>query len=326
MLQFLFVLSALYLITACASQPTAAPQPVPQSAPQSNDITLSHIRAYLALGNFQKAEERFQIIDTPEQDPDALLVLAELRAVKGDNLGAQQAFLQSVNHSEVGRHQVSTDLLDYFCREKKWPILQGYALGLEGSDLPVTAKNQQLSSLGRCFFSGKYWQDAYNSLSKLDFNQQVEPFAYLALARLHVEQQQDKMAQQFIDKFEANKTQVDPEILWTSFEVYSALQKPQLAQQSAQQLVTLFPNNPFTRKYLILTKRNKNMRQEEVIAPPVLPVEHNIKPKIHLIKAGETLYQISKYYNISVADILLWNPGLAIDSISLGAPIQVAED
>lgn len=329
MLRALFVLSGLTLIVACSSQPQQAQKSLSiKAATPPNDITLSHVRAYLLIGNIEKAEERFHIIDQPEKNPDALLVLAELRASKGDGLGAQQAFLQSINHSGFNRQQVSTVLLDYFCREKKWSALQGYALGLEMSNMQASIKNQQLSSIALCLFSSRRWPDAFNLLNKLDFNQAIDPFVYLALARLNIEQKQDKVAQQFIEKFSADKTQVSAEMLWTSFEVYKALQQQQLAEQSAQQLTTLFPDNAFTHKYNILTKRSNSHLLEEDANPSNSSPNEAIKPTaiIHRIKKGETLYQLSKHYNISVDELLILNPNLIIDNISLGTPIQVSNN
>lgn len=335
MLRFLFIVSGLYFIAACTSQPTKSP--LDKNASQSNNITLSHVRAYLLIGNVAKAEERFQTLDNPELNPNALLLLAELRAAQGDSLGAQQAFLQSIADGRLDKQQVFPNLLDYFCQQKKWPTLQEYAASLDNSALPADIKNKQLTTIGLCFFSEQHWQDAYDVLLKLDFNQQVEPFAYLALAHLNIEQKQYDYdtVKQLVDKFEATKTQVDPEVLWTSFLVYSALQQPQLAQQSAQQLVTLFPNNSFTRKYIILTKRNRTRPAER--AASVQTTEQVVDNKqsgamdkttvhqIHIIKKGETLYQLSKRYSVSVADLLKWNPNLVVNDISLGTAIHVSE-
>ncbi|WP_340680440.1 LysM peptidoglycan-binding domain-containing protein [Paraglaciecola sp.] len=326
MLRSLFFLSGLFLIIACTSQPPeSSKSALVKDTTQTNKIALSHVRAYLLIGNIPKAEERFQSIKQPELNPDALLALAELRAAKGDGLGAQQAFLLSLAHPELSRYDVSTDLLDYFCREKRWQTLEGYATGLINSDIAVNTKNQQLSTIGLCFFREQSWQEAINWLSQLDFTQQLDPFTYLAMARLNIEVQQNGVAQQFIDKYETTKTQVDAQSLWTSFEVYRALQQHSLAEQAAQQLMVLFPNTNYGRKYLILTKRNKHVPDVVVKPSTILPVQDKKKPLTHLIKKGETLYQLSKRYNISVADLLKWNPTLVIDDISLGTPIQVSE-
>jgi Tfp pilus assembly protein PilF len=308
------------------SQPTTPPKSaLSTDVTQLNAITLSHVRAYLLIGNIPKAEELFQNISKPELNPHALLALAELRAAKGDDLGAQQAFLLSTAHPEFNSYQVSPVLLDYFCHEKRWQTLEGYAAGLAKGEIPASTKNQQLSAIGLCFFSEQHWQEAINWLSLLDFTQQLDPLAYLAMARLNIEVQQNSVAQQFIDKYEVTKTQVDAQSLWTSFEVYRALQQHSLAEQAAQQLMTLFPNTNYGRKYLILTKRNKYVPAVVVNPITTLAVQDQKKPQIHLIKKGETLYQLSKRYNISVADLLKWNPSLVIDDISLGTPIRVSE-
>jgi LysM repeat protein len=326
MLRSLFVLCGFWLIVACASQPSEPPKSaLNKDVTQLTQITLSHVKAYLLIGNIPKAEALFQSIKQPELNPNALLALAELRAAKGDALGAQQAFLLSTIQPQFNRYQVSPALLDYFCSEKRWQILEGYAAGLVNVEIPATTKNQQLSAIGLCFFSEQRWQEAINWLSLLDFTQQLDPFVYLAMARLNIEVQQNSVAQQFIDKYETTKTQVDAQSLWTSFEVFRALQQHSLAEQAAQQLMVLFPNTNYGRKYLILTKRNKQVPEMVVKPSTILPVQDKKKPLTHLIKKGETLYQLSKRYNISVADLLKWNPSLVIDDISLGTPIQVSE-
>lgn len=326
MLRLLLLVSGLSLLAACSSQAPQKPKSSPiKDTAQLNNVALSHVRAYLLIGNIEKAEQRFQTINQADMQPEVLLTLAELRAAKGDDLGAQQAFIQSTQHSEFGKQLVATELLDYFCAQNKWPMLLGYATAMASRELTVSTRNQQLTNIGLCLFRAQHLSDAYKLLSELDFNQPIEPFAYLALARLSIEQQQTQTAQQLMDKFEVNKTQVDPEILWLSFEVYSYLQKPQLAQQAAQQLLALFPSNSFTRKYLILTKRNKHVPETVVKPTTVLAKEDKAKPQIHLIKKGETLYQLSKRYNVTVAELLKWNPNLVIDDISLGTPIQVSE-
>jgi LysM repeat protein len=44
----------------------------------------------------------------------------------------------------------------------------------------------------------------------------------------------------------------------------------------------------------------------------------------HIIKKGETLYQLSKRYGVSILDLLVWNPALVVDDIPLGASIRIS--
>ncbi|KXI30665.1 LysM peptidoglycan-binding domain-containing protein [Paraglaciecola hydrolytica] len=330
MLRYVLFLSGLSLLAACTTSSSSAsadkPKPILSSdTTQLNKIALSHVQAYLMIGNNPKAEERFQTISEPELMPEAMLALAELRAAQGDDLEAQQAFMLAMNDSTLNRQQVTPELLGYLCKQKKWEILQGYASGLVNSALPTLIKNQQLATLGLCFFHAQQWQEANNWLNQLDFTQPVEPAVYLALAQLNVEQQQYKTAQQLIDKYETNKTQIDAQTLWTSFIVYEALQNKHLAEQTAQQLKQLFPASDYT--LITKTKMAFQKKDSEAVVTKSLPISSNqsTKPTIHLIKKGETLYQLSKRYVVSVADLLKWNPTLVVDDISLGTAIQVSE-
>lgn len=48
--------------------------------------------------------------------------------------------------------------------------------------------------------------------------------------------------------------------------------------------------------------------------------------KNHLVQPKETLYSISKMYNISIEDILVWNPEIRFDGLKSGSTIIVSKD
>ena len=318
-----FLLSCFCLIAACSSKPT--PRANDQNARQAPpDVTLSHVKAYLLLGNTAKAEERFQTLNKQEMNAHTQLVLAELNAAKGDSIGAQQAFLQSINDSALNNELVDSDLLAYFCGEKKWLPLQSYADGLDAKSLSKAKRNEQLSTIGHCFFSAGRWPEALQIYNKAELESSLPPFSFLALARLNIELEKYQLAQDLIDRFELYKTQVDAETLWYSFEVYAALNKSLLAQRYAQQLMSLFPNTRYARNYLMYTKRNKKQQLEQQPAQAQIPTPKAAGPKIHSIQKGENLYQISKRYGLTVDDLLKWNAKLVIDDIAIGTPIQLA--
>ena len=338
MLRYVLTLIMLLVVGGCTSHPPQTTQQTQALTPAENSkIALSHVQAYLLIGNLEKAQERFQTINNPESMPQAVLALAELRAASGDVLGAQQAFVLASNDLNMNKQQVSPALLEYLCEHRKWPVLQGYAKGLIATQMPVASKNMQLTTIGLCFFNQQQWADAHQWLNELDLSQPVYPMVYLALARFNVEQQQNESAQQLINKFETTKTKVDAQILWHSFEIYSALQQSQLAQQAAQQLMQLFPYTLYARHYIRLTKRLKNHPNVASEATTKTKPTTQAKPtetapqqtlktaQVHLIKQGETLYRLSKRYNVSVSDLLKWNPSLVIDDIPLGTAINVTE-
>jgi LysM repeat protein len=53
-------------------------------------------------------------------------------------------------------------------------------------------------------------------------------------------------------------------------------------------------------------------------------VKSTPKKTFHTIRSGETLYQLSKLYDLSIADLLLWNPDLVIEDIALGTRIRIS--
>lgn len=308
------------------------------SLASKNKTTLSYIRAYLLIGNIEKAQEHFSSLQTPELIPGAILILAELQAAKGNSLDAQQTFLSTLADTQyetlLNNEAVSANLLDYFCTEKKWAALQGYATALV-ERVPIEntqqvnpssdhIKTNGLTKIGLCFFDQQLWDEANKSLQRLDFTQQLEPQVYLALARIAVEKQQRSDAQSLIIQYEKAKDTVDAKALWVAIEVYLALEQPIKATQTGENLLSLFPNNKYARKYLILEKR-------DLLATPAMqsPLEQTDPSDIprdvfHSIKKGETLYQLSKRYGVSIPELHSWNPSLVIDNISVGTKIRIA--
>lgn len=58
--------------------------------------------------------------------------------------------------------------------------------------------------------------------------------------------------------------------------------------------------------------------------PDHKPVNNPVNPKkVHKVKAGETLYSISRKYGITVDDISRLNPGVKANSLKIGAELKV---
>ena len=360
MLQYILLLSGLLLLMSCSTNQSETRGSLGQdntshanethiSKDHDNKTILSYVRAYLLIGNIKKAEQHFLTLSQPELISGASLVKAELSAAKQDSVGAQQAFLFAITNEQfndvVNKGQVSANLLEYFCVEKKWPALQGYGGALIANETYksgslIRSKNIPLTQIGMCFFDEQRWDDAKYWLEQLDVSQKIDPQAYLALARISIGQQQYSAAQQSINKYEASKTKISAKMLWTAFEVYWSLQQPKIANQLGERLRSIFPNNEYTRKYILLTKRS--LRQARVNNSTPSPTSNLAKPELtptpkttesnrndsvdsfHVIKKGETLYQLSKRYGVSILDLLVWNPALVVDEITLGTSVRVS--
>jgi Tfp pilus assembly protein PilF len=289
-----------------------------------SQVTLSHVKAYLLIGNVKKAEERFQTIQTPEIVPGAMLALAQLRAAKGDSLGAQQAFVFALDNQPLSRMPASSKLLDYFCQKKMWQALEGYGANLLDSSTDIITKNVSLSIIGQCFFKAQESVKAKYWLNKLDLMQAVDPLDYLVLARLNIEDGQYKEAEQFIIRFEETKNKIDAHTLWTTLEVYQGLQQSERAEQIGQHLSLLFPQSDYSLVYRQMVKLKTQDLRKSVKTETPQQAKLVTKRLTHIIKKGETLYQLTKRYNVNIADLLLWNPTLVVDDIPLGASIRVS--
>jgi Tfp pilus assembly protein PilF len=287
-------------------------------------VTLSHVKAYLLLGNITKAEERFKTIQTPNLVPGAMLALAELLAAKGDSLGAQQAFMFALDNKPLPNLLVSPKLLDSFCHQKKWQALESYGAGLLDSFTDITAKNTAFSMIGQCFFKAHEWLKAKYWLNQLDLEQAVDPLDFLALARLDIEDKKYTEAEQFVIHFEETKNNVNAHTLWTTLEVYQGLQQPERAEQIGQHLSALFPDSDYSLVYRQMLKL-KNYGSRKTVKPET-PQQAKLATKgiPHIIKKGETLYQISQRYGVSILDLLVWNPTLVVDDISLGTSVRIS--
>jgi nucleoid-associated protein YgaU len=174
-----------------------------------------------------------------------------------------------------------------------------------------------------CFYAQQRWSEASYWLEKIEVNQTTSPLVYLVLARAKIEQQQYPAAKELMFKFEARKTEIDARSLWTTIEVYRALNQPAEANKYGNHLRSLFPNNQFTRKYLFLVKREQRKPITQRQLATSIRDSNQTKPTLHIIKKGETLYQLSKRYGVTIPELQTWNPSLVINNISVGTQIQV---
>jgi Tfp pilus assembly protein PilF len=333
--------SALIVMLGCSSSQNDIKASAVNNNVHSTQVTLSHIKAYLLLGNIKKAEQLFQTIEAPELNAQAMLTLAELNAAKGNSIDAQQVFLSALTDDQfevpLNKANIPADLLDYFCAEKKWPALKGYGtaiINMTSDDNTTLAdntaiKNNALTKIGLCSFHQQRWDETKYWLEQVDFNQPVNPLTYLALARSNIEQQLYAEAQSLITQYEQKKDTVEAQTLWNAIEVYIALKQPDMATQIGENMRALFHYNEYTRKYILLTKRGliQAIENNPAPSPTLIPTYPNPveipKDVFHLIKKGETLYQLSKRYGVTTPELMSWNPNLVIDDISIGTKIRI---
>jgi LysM repeat protein len=190
-------------------------------------------------------------------------------------------------------------------------------------------KNNALTKIGLCSFHQQRWDETKYWLEQVDFNQPVNPLTYLALARSNIEQQLYAEAQSLITQYEQKKDTVEAQTLWNAIEVYIALKQPDMATQIGENMRALFHYNEYTRKYILLTKRGliQAIENNPAPSPTLIPTYPNPveipKDVFHLIKKGETLYQLSKRYGVTTPELMSWNPNLVIDDISIGTKIRI---
>lgn len=342
MLRYLIIAGGVLLLFGCSTAPKNEKKDYSSiNIADATLITLSHVRAHLLLGNIQKAEQLFQAVDLTDLNGQSQLLLAELHAAKGESVEAQKVFLSALTEYQFELAQDKTGipdtLLDYFCEEKKWPALQGYGESLisitnnntEFLTQHTLIKNGAFTKIGLCFFYQQKWDDSQYWLEKVDKTKQISPLIYLALARAKVEQQQLSDAQRLMTQYEQFKDKVDPQSLWIAIEVYLGLNQPEMVTQVGQNMRSLFPYNEYTRKYILLTKRwnvqaiAENPIPSSSLSLPVSLEQQSTRKPYHIIKKGETLYQLSKRYGVTTPELMSWNPDLVINDISIGTRIRI---
>lgn len=325
-LRLVFVCVVFSILSACAS-PTAPPENLPILQKKRSDETiLSYVKSYMLIGNFAKAQEHFLRIENPASMPEAMILSAELRASHNDVIGAEQDFMLAINDSKASKLNIPPSLLDYFCTHKKWTALDGLAIALQQLSPLSTVQNQQINNIGLCYFRHNKWEKAHTLLSYSNSQSDTHPLAYLALARINIERKLFAEAQALLAMFEANKLAVTAESLWLSYEVYHALGQHKLAEQTGEMLIVLFPDTDQAKLYNTVVKFNQ-IDSNTRTANLTTPVEQaNTEAKFHSIKRGETLYQLSKRYNVAISLLLKWNAQLNINDIPIGTQIQVSEN
>ena len=119
MFKYLVIVSGILALLGCSTSPTNVTKDHSGiNVADSTLITLSHVKAYLLIGNIKQAQKTFDTIDNPQAMPNTLLTLAELRAASGNAEEAQQAFLQAMASDQLNKEAVSVSLTDYFCSQK----------------------------------------------------------------------------------------------------------------------------------------------------------------------------------------------------------------
>ncbi len=109
--------------------------------------------------------------------------------------------------------------------------------------------------------------------------------------------------------------------------LYSISRKFNVTVSEIRKLNNLGPNDPllFNQKLIVKsTPSNSTPRiqnREKVVV--TTPSNINNATQSHTVKTGETLYSISKQYNVEVSEIKKWN-NLTDNSISVGQKLQIA--
>jgi Tfp pilus assembly protein PilF len=316
---FLLILA----LQACGSH--KAIQPNNPAQPKATiQASLSYIKAYLQLGDIQQAQSLYDDLNRPDSSVDTLLVLAELRAAQNDPTGAQQAFFDAMAFPQFLVSSTPNQLINFFCEQKKWLALEGYAKSVQQMTLTSNQKNQYLTPVALCFYNHNKPDEAGFWLAQLDSESQLSADVYLALAKIRADSQEWTIAKRFMRLFERNKTQVTADNLWSAAHIYHVLNRPNKASQLIDSIQRLFPMWEFPKSYqnqILIADKRKVAKVEE--SEPELKTFLVNRSTVHVMQKGETLYSLSRKYQVNVSELKTWNPNLIVDDIPLGTSIIV---
>ena len=326
------VLACLLVISACSTKPDnelSNPQIV-RSATSSLSIAL----AYLQLGSPTKAEPNLQkaLAENPASGA-VYLGYALYYQQLGDYEKAEAAFFEARQLSPP--NLIPEDFVTYLCRKGEYEAATSHYTSVV-SVAGERIKKSLLVDLADCYYQQGYLteaEDIYNQ--SLNLPSGSNDSALLKLAELSLDKGNSSAALDYVTQFNETKEQVTPQSLLLEIKTYEALNLDDKAAQVSDMLAALFPNSDHVEQKIDVTsveQRNEhvvsqstetqlsNESSEPVTASLAVAEE---EAKHHVLMKGETLYRVTRIYNVSLEQLKEWNPTLEANDISIGTKIYL---
>jgi type IV pilus assembly protein PilF len=336
MLKVVSALVLVVLLSACistVSDRTSIPDPL---AAAKNRLALG--LTYLKSNNFQQAKFNIdKALDFAPRFADAHYGIAYYYQKVGENQLANDSYLVALN-LDSDNPEIANSYGAFLCTQGEYDKAQNYFfIAIDNQNYLSTA--QTYENLAICSQTQGDTFAAIDYLNKaLNFEPTRQNSLYL-LAELYASQNEHDKALSTIKSYE-RVVGPNPDSMYLSFDVGLSQGDQAKARGWLNVLKSRYPNHPNTLQaqtkldeYALQAKKQalairqqernqqaSNQQNIEQSGPSAVPLS---TPVTHTLRAGETLYRLSRQYNVSVFDIMTWNNISQTDSLSVGIKLIV---
>lgn len=300
--------------------------------------SLSIALAYLQLGNTGKAELNLQkALDENPTSGSVYLGYALYYQQLGDYEKAEAAFFQAKQYSPASL--IPEDFVTYLCRKGEYDAATSHYTSVV-SVAGDRVKKSLLIDLAECYYRQEHVEKAEEAyLQSLKQSGGSNDKALLRLAELALKRGESLVALDYLARFNASKVHVTAESLQLEIDTYQVLGMEDKVSQASQMLSALFPNHLSNGHMVTEGETSESLPKpqtiddSQVIATSIADtsIEETETPaseesaRHHILKKGETLYRVTRMYDVSLEQLRAWNPELEINNISIGTKIYLQD-
>lgn len=326
------VIMLVSILSGCLSTQTGSSSSVPDPfAAAKNRLALG--LTYLKSNNFQQAKFNIdKALDFAPRYADAHYGLAYYYQQVGENKLADESYLIALNLDSENA-EIANSYGAFLCAQERYEEAEAY-FNIAIDNQSYLSTSQSYENLAICSQSQGDTFAAIDYLNKaLNFEPTRQKSLYL-LAELYASQNQHEKAQATIKSYE-RVVGPNPDSMFLSFDVGLSQGDVQKARGWLNVLSSRYPEHPNTilaqqqlEEYIIQAAKQPTLPPRRMLVDGTesdnLPnLKPNTTPLMHTLARGETLYRLSRLYNVSVFDIMTWNNIKQTDSLSVGINLIV---
>lgn len=288
---------------------------------------------YLKSKNYQSAKLNIdKALDFAPRYADAHYGLAYYYQQVGEDNLAEESYLIAFN-LDNDNAEIANSYGAFLCAQKRYEEAEVY-FKQAIDDQRYLATAQSYENLAICSQSQGDIPAAIGYLNKaLNFEPSRQQSLYL-LAELYASQNQHEKAQATINSYE-RVVGPRPDSVFLSFDISLSQGNVEKARDWLNVLLSRYPQHPNTslaqqqlEVYEVQSAKQATLSSQSTVldSDPKnnLPSQNNnATPLIHRLAQGETLYRLSRLYNVSVSDIMAWNNIAQTHRLSVGITLIV---
>ena len=336
-------LTALSVLPGCVTQEYAGDNtPVVQNDSTNDDIALTRISlalGYLKMGNTTQAKSN---LEKAKRFAPKLVQVHTAFAHYYETVGEDELAIAAYEQA-LSLDADDADTLNnygvFLCRKDR--LEQAEIQFLKAIAVPSYLKvAQSYENLALCHLKVNNFEQAEQFLEKAIQHNPSRAAVVLEMVRLQYAKTDYLQAQAYLQKFEKAVRRFSAEALALAYKVYQKQGKRSIANNYAVMLVKMFPGSWQAKQYLLnelaqipadeLALRYQKSEQGQADAKKrVVVLSPNKKPSgvkagkenselasqpqksitipVHVVESGDSLFSISKKYNIFMRSIMRWN-------------------